>query len=841
MRARPLLVIAFLALLCALCFVAQVHWRPAQFVLSAEVRTEAPAWLQLRYNRGYGNRQEGIAKRIVEKTGEFVRLRFPIEVNDAQGLRLVNLGFGRSFDIRSLTIKPLGGTSRTLTAAELSPNTPNKAETKIQQIGDIIHVETSGVEPLVLHIEQGTRAKASRIALVLQWIFLIPLSLAALGLIWALSRGARGGIQGELNPVGPDSSRWRTRVVLAIGVAYLVSSGLDLNGSSTALWRYYADREMPTAGVLLASPQEVRSDEWMLQTPWIFSQARRTPAFSAVNPNIGSDVTPLVTNLPVRHWTTIFRPQMWPFFLLNPERAFAFYWNFKSFGLLLGAFLFFGTLTGGKTLLDLAGAVFLTFSPFVQWWLSTPTCLPEMLAMFSFALWLCSIVFRAQARWRIVAAAAGLVVAVENFIFCCYPRFQIPLAYLAAALLLGGFIVRRKPDQLGLLRLSGMAVVIIAIGFLTWRWWLDVAEIVRITSLLSYPGQIRYSGGGFEWNRFFDPFLEFSMAGDHFPERLENACEAAGFLFLGPILAVLGVRDAWRGNADRMVLIPLAIAAVAIFYMTIGLPMWAARLSGWSHVYEGRANLVIGVATAIALVRYLARRETGRSGLSAYLLIFGGSFLLLIPILNLTNMRLGHFEASSTIVITAISFGLVVLCLWLRSALATCILLLLPQFYACALINPVTRGLPGITESRLFHWVEQAHNNKPAGHWIVLGETLRAQMLPDLIKATGANVLGGMRCNPDHAMLEVLDPARNYLSLTDRYAWIHFRRSDLETPVLEAAAGLGYDIKIPLSRPLLDRLDVKHILEVDLPADQNVPSGFHLLGARDGCRLLERD
>src|SRR5437016_14005445 len=115
----------------------------------------------------------------------------------------------------------------------------------------------------------------------------------------------------------------------------------------------------------------------MLQTPWIFSQALRTPAFSPSNPNIGSDVTPLVTNLPVRHWSTLFLPQMWPFFLLSPERAFAFYWNFKTFGLLLGPLLFFGVFTGGRTLIDLAGALLLRFSPFVQWCFSTPACLPE--------------------------------------------------------------------------------------------------------------------------------------------------------------------------------------------------------------------------------------------------------------------------------------------------------------------------------------------------------------------------------------------------------------------------------------------------------------------------------
>jgi hypothetical protein len=222
------------------------------------------------------------------------------------------------------------------------------------------------------------------------------------------------------------------------------------------------------------------------------------------------------------------------------------------------------------------------------------------------------------------------------------------------------------------------------------------------------------------------------------------------------------------------------------------------------------------------------------------LCIFGGCFLLLIPVLKLTNVRLGHFEASSTIVATALFFGLIALCIWMRSVVAACLLLIIPQFYACAFVNPIAQGVPGITQSPLLHWLAEAQKHKPAGKWIVLGDTLRAQVLPDLIKAAGADVLGGMRCNPDYAMLQILDPAKKYVALTDRYAWIHFKQANVDTPLLEAAPGLAYDIKIPLSPELLDRLGVKHIVEVDVQADE-VPPGFHLAGTHNQCRLLERD
>ena len=835
----PRAIIPLLAILCALLFIAHVNWRPAPFAVLAEARTDAPAELQLRYNRGYGIQQAGISTKLVESTGKFIPVRFPIEVNTAKDLLLVNFGVGHSLDLRSLVLKPLYGSARSLTAADLSSPTPN---TQISQEGDVIRVASSGKEPTVLHLERGLQSKASRIARLLQWIFVVPLFCAAVGLLFALRQNEklqRDKADPEASPDGRPN-RLRTIVIGSLVLAYFALSLLGLNGSSTALWNSYADRGLPNAGVILGSPQKVRSDEWLLQTPWIFSQARRTPAFSPINPTVGSDATPLVTNLPVRHWSTLFRPQMWPFFLLSTERAFAFYWNFKIFSLLLGAMLFFGVLTGGKTLLDLAGAIFLTFSFYVQWWLSTPTCLPEMLAMLFFALWLLARVFRGRVRWQVTAAAVGAVIAIENFIFFCYPRFQVPLVYLAAAFLLTGLITLPKGDELRRFRLCCLGFVITAVALVTWCWWRDIAEIVRITSLLSYPGKIRFAGGDFEWGRLLAPFLEFSMTGDRYPERLGNACEAAGFFFIAPLLALPAIRDAIRGRADRAFIVPLVLVACVVFYMVAGIPMWAAQISGWSYVSSGRASVLVGVATAIALVRYLGRDEKVSATSKAWW-IFGGWVLFFIALLKSTNVWLEHFETPGTIIASALLFGLIATCIWIRSVVATCVLLVLPQFYASALINPVARGVSGITQSGLLQWVAEAQKNQPAGKWIVLGDTFRARLLPDFVKATGIDVLGGMRCNPDEEMLRILDPPKKYAALTDRYAWIHFKRADVKMPVFEAAPGLAYDITIPLSQELLDQLGVKHILEVDWPVDREVPSGFHVVGTRDQCRLLARD
>ena len=89
-------------------------------------------------------------------------------------------------------------------------------------------------------------------------------------------------------------------------------------------------------------------------------------------------------------------------------------------------------------------------------------------------------------------------------------------------------------------------------------------------------------------------------------------------------------------------------------------------------------------------------------------------------------------------------------------------------------------------------------------------------------------------------MMQILDPTQQFVGLWNRYAGIYFKQADVDGPSLEATPENAYDIKIPLSSELLDRLDVKHILEVDMATDQ-VPAGFHLVDSRKQCRPLERD
>lgn len=668
----------------------------------------------------------------------------------------------------------------------------------------------------------------------------VLLAVSCVALLLAASREDR-----DVDLTRSESNKTvRNAIIAGLFLLYVVASIAKLNGSSTALWRSLADREDPAAAVILGKPRDIRSDEWLVQTPWIWSQAEQEPSFPVTNRNIGNGVAPLLTNVPARHWTMLFRPQMWGFFILDRERAFAFNWNFKWFAMLLGAFLFFRIIARRNNFLALSGASLLLFSNYVQWFFSTPTCMPEMIAMLFFALWGVHTMRTVGSRWAILGAGLVLLISIEQFVFCAYPRFQIPLVYLAVALLLGGCSRnqnnsdREKPDyfQAGCL----VAIVAIAVALLA-QWYREVSPSIREIEGLIYPGRQISSGAEFSWLRLFAPFLEFSMTQNHFPLPLGNVCEAGGFIFLAPLLIALAVRDLWRGNRDGVLIAVALFLVVAIWFMLVGVPMWLARATGWSHVVSIRVILALGVASIVGLIRYLGLPPAKSEGMNVWLWLGALGFaLILFGCLYLANSGIGNFARLTEVIAAAIFFVTTSCFIWQRQRVASCFLLLLPLLWASPLVNPIEHGLPGFARSEIFHWLFEAHRSDPGARWIVMGDpTNRTCCLAQFVKATGADVLGGTRCMPDSEIVTVLDPENRYAAVHDRYARVCFIPSAGAEPEFKLMFADDYQVRLPWRSEIFEKVGVKYILLVD-PAEVPALPKFEQIGTRAGLVLLRR-
>jgi hypothetical protein len=840
-RSRSLAIYG-LSVVCALLFVLQFKTWPPSFVLQIETQTERYARLEFRYDQGAGFRRQDSVNGLVNGGPEFKRINFAISTPQIRNLSLLQYDGSEPLRVRHLRIKMLGRNSLEIPADRIRSGHPGTTVTQNGEVAEIRGINGNANVAIALpSIVQETRtARRSRRSIVI----LLGLSSLALALLALTTRREVA----ESPALSDPKQRLALKLTLIFLVSiYLFASVAKLNGSATALWRIFADRQAPNVGLLLGTPKDIRSDEWVGETPWILSQAARQPQFALENPGVGDGVMPLLNNLPVRHWTMLFRPQMWAFFITDVERAFAFYWNFKWFGLLLGAFLFFRAIARGNSVVALFGAFFLFFSPFIQWWFSTPTCMPEMLGAFFLALWSASVIGRAKSRWAIVGGAIVLVGSIAQFIFCAYPRFQVPLIHLALLLLAGALIAKTRAimsEPLAMFRLFMLTLAAAITVLIILAWYHDVAGAIHRVSLLAYPGKVFSTGGGLPWQSLFTPFLEFGMTDQHYPADQMNVCEAAGFLFFAPLVAVAFVGGVARGRFDPVIVASLAFIGFALWFMLLGFPPSMARCTGFSLVYSSRVVLALSVAAIIGLCRYLADSE--RQGLNislvkCFVVLIGLAFVL-FAIFHGTNRQLAGFVDRRGVVAASIFFALVFAALWYRLVTVAAILVLIPAIYSTALANPVGRGLPGFTESQIFRWLSAAARQRPGAKWLVIGPASgRTNFLPQFVKAMGIDTFGGYRCEPDPQMVQALDPTGRYAAVYNRYAEILFLPSAAPEPSFELTFVNHYNVLLPLKREILDRLGVKFVLEIDMPAAEGSIEGYSSLGEREGLRLLKQD
>ena len=834
LRSRSPLISA-LSLLCGLLFVLQFENWPKAFVLEMEVQTDGDTTLELLYDQGAGYRQKDSVIVRLPSVRDFIQVSFHIPVAEIHNLSLLIYSGRASVRLRNVRLEMLGRQSLNFGADSIRPG----KTTTVTDNGNVIEIRGPAEERSVAFTLTSSQ-KETRTCWRLRYGIFLGLCGGIVALVLLLPNRSKRVIEH-----GSRNKRLlRNTTVAFLVCVYLVSSIAKLNGSATALWRIYADRRAPRAGLIVGTAKPSRSDEWVGETPWILSQV--ATGFPLMNPGVGEEMMPLLNNLPARHWTMLLRPQMWAFFVADLEHAFAFYWNFKWFSFLLGAFLFLRLIARGNSLIGLFGALLLFFSPFVQWWFSTPTCMPEMIGAFFLALWSLAIIARAQVPWAITGGVIVLVQSVAQFVFCAYPRFQIPLIYLAFFLLAGALIGRRKrllAEAHTCYRRYALLIAAALIAVILVFWYKDVGSAIARVHSLAYPGSLFSKGGELPWQRLFMPFLEFAMTEQHYPADQMNACEAAGLLFFAPLVAIAVVLNAAHRRFDPIMIASLAFVVICLWFMVVGFTTPLAKWTGFWMVYPQRMVLTVNIAAIIGLCRYLGafseERTLSAASRTAVITILG---LMLLTILRNTNAKLAGFAEESVVIATAIYFATVFTVLWERRIIVAASLILVPTIYSNALVNPIGRGLPGLLKSETFQWLSAERSRRPDAKWLVVGNSSsRTDFLPQFVKATGADTFGGYRCEPDRRMVRALDPSRKYSAVYNRYAEIRFQPSTDSEPSFELTYVNHYNVLLPLKPEVLHRLGIGCILQIDMSPAEAVISGFSVVGERNGLRLLEAE
>lgn len=565
-------------------------------------------------------------------------------------------------------------------------------------------------------------------------------------------------------------------LTIAVLLLFLVAVSFKLNYSSLGYWdTIYPSGSGDGSGVLLGSPKSIRSDDWLVTTPYILSQYNRD--YPGQNAGIGANKDPLVTsyNLPARHFSAVFKPQNWGYFGLGLERGFSLSWNFKLFGFFLGSFMLLMLIAGNRFWLSLFGAVWLLFSGFTQWWFST--IMVEMMACLFVVFMAFAYILLSRKRAFIIAAAALVPVFLVDAVLFFYPPFLITLAWMMV-FLLAGFVL--TDGRWAMLRSNLKTRIPILAGVFAFTasilllFYLDARETITAITSTSYPGRRIIQGGETSLAKIFSGFTEAPRNEFDYPTVWANASETSNYFLFFPVVAMAWLRNYILKIRNKPVITALLLFLFLIsVWLLVRLPAPLAKLSLMSYVPTNRAILALGIASILVTIIFLGEKVRDGRDVSMDRRFVNSCaalvFCLLVGFGLYLNQATDNFLRFRQILAMAAFFSLAS---WLllkrkKAAFGILILLALTPYY---LVNPINAGLDPLTKNRVYQRAVTLNSQDPGARWAVYGDTY----LSSLMTASGAGVVNGVKYTPDLSFYSELDPDGNDFETYNRYAHVYF-------------------------------------------------------------------
>lgn len=576
-------------------------------------------------------------------------------------------------------------------------------------------------------------------------------------------------------------------ILMGLVITFVLGVTLKLNFSSLEIWNNHYKLDSSQSLVALGDAKVIRSDEWYVHSPWVFSQANR--GLPVDNSNIGPPGAALLVAVPVKHVSMIAQPKYWGFLFLDADRAYAWFWLTKAVGLFLFGFLLFLVLTRNDVVLSLAGSVLLYSSSYLQWWFSAFT--PEVLTGFMASLLGAFYVISGTRRGTVWAGAVLLPLSMANLILHLYPAHIVSMAYVALFLMVPMVWIAWKDKVVQPLLKTrvlagGLAMVVfvsLAFSVISTAWPAIQAMMGTV-----YPGHRFSTGGGLGLEQVLMGFFEFWRNGSEYPSNGVNQSETARFIFLFPLgfLALGFYRYDWRLSA--YIGASTLFAVCCLFWMSWYLPdsvrMVLAKL-GWSYVPSNRLYLALGVVSVVVLVLtcQLMSKADVATRVRAVLAWTVVPLLLFAAWWYLRGFDPAFYHWQRLLASVVIVGGLAAAAILGRRRWLLCFALL--AGWHSLQVNPVLLGSDVLLNKTVFTVGSELAGQGDAT-WAVYGDLKVAQGL----RAQGQNVLNGAQYAPNHGVMRFFDPDGQQQKVWNRYANMAFlmpRQSD----------GLSFELRAP--------------------------------------------
>ena len=568
-------------------------------------------------------------------------------------------------------------------------------------------------------------------------------------------------------------SVWLFPVILTLLVIILCS--LKISGSSIGVYNsvFYGDKSDPS--LLAGKPQPIRSDEYSVWSLMAIAQSNNN--FDEINENVGNgqDMT-ILGDLPHNGWSTLFRPQNIGFLVLPFDNAFALKWWLPGYLLVLSAYFFVLKLMPKKKTIAILLSSAFVLSPFLQWWY-----LPSTLGIIAAALFAILIFLRILATKKLshlIAWSAVLTYVAAWFIFIFYPPFQIPVAMVSVAFLIGYIIkhrinLRDKQIKKSLLFVAGAAVISLAAVAIFISQHLPVIDAIQHSA---YPGVRLAKSGEGSISHYLSsntsPLLQSSERYKSLGET--NQSEASNFLLITPLLLIPALyilyRDRKQGRRNHTTVALLIVAALFAAWAFIpGLDI-IGKITLLDRVPVNRGLIGIGFANFILLVLFVnlfknTKVRFTNSQITIYSLLIVIAYLVLDMYLI---MNYPGYLGFNTGVALALPFAAIVY-LFLKRYYTLALALLLLFSVACTFrINPFYVGTDVITKSTISQEIKKLNSENPKT-WV--GDD---NYLENFASLSGARSLPATYYYPQLDLWKGIDKDGSQEDTYNRYAHANF-------------------------------------------------------------------
>jgi hypothetical protein len=563
-------------------------------------------------------------------------------------------------------------------------------------------------------------------------------------------------------------------------LVFILLTTLGISGSSMGAYDQVFLGKSP--GVILGTPRPIRSDEWLVNTQETLAQ--KAAGYPVINKNIGlgQDMT-MIVDAPFNGFFSVFKPENLFFFIMPYANAFAAHWWFMSLVLVLGFYYLFDALFPNKRVIISLAALLVLFNPFVQWWYEAGTLLS-----IGYALWLCLMfikIFQNKIDYKkLVLYGLGLAYFALCFAFVLYPPFQLSIAYVIVALMIGFLYYRYYVLHIKLgqdlkrwiaILLSALATILVASIF-----FMAHKQVINTIVGTAYPGarSIQSGQNGAILNgegvnmidTFSSPILfnlqNESRDGLFYTNQSEASRIVAINLLLIPVFIIYVLKKPRKNRqlADYLLLSTSAMAGIFMIRMFTPFFNLPFKILLFNEVQNDRLAIGFVLLCAVQLVLFgvVNVKRVSYSVAAVYAVLV---FALFFDASLIMVHQYPKFISVESALLACLAIGLSAFLLLQKKYFIVGLSLFTAFSVASSiLVNPLYHRSEPVALQTASNFIKTHYTNHKS--WIVVGSVI----IENIPAVAGQHSLSGVQIYPQLSLWKKLDPSGIYNLEYNRYA-----------------------------------------------------------------------